>query len=295
MPKPYRRRKGKNGPYVGNYRATIDGRDINLGTKDAHEATARARLAKQGKWPPLPAAVDAVLDAVDPGRQSSAPPPPQVQEDSNAIEGDRRPSSAGRPGEPSADTTTTEPPTTEPEPLADAMRAAAEEATGRGGPDPEVQAEQENHVNTELAAVMAELGGGASGADLLDGICDGGAAFLLWAERKALELGINWTLARRKSKQRLVTKPMEEGALMRKALRVGLKGAMVQWFPDFSTRLTPGWAIAIGMVGGAGQALMTGELVNKETGAHVTVAEAVAQSREPAGEQAPQPSTPPAS
>jgi hypothetical protein len=52
MAKPYRRRKGKRGPFVGNFRVTINGRDLNLGTKDGEEAHQRARLAAKGKWPP---------------------------------------------------------------------------------------------------------------------------------------------------------------------------------------------------------------------------------------------------
>lgn len=294
MPKPYRRRKGKNGPYVGNYRATIDGRDLNLHTKDANEAQARARLAKKGKWPPIPAAVDAALDALDPGRDKT-PSPPEPAED---------PEGAGG-GGPHADTPTpaTHPPPPretpsheEPEDLNEAARAAAAESSGRATFSEETKAAQENGVNTELAAVMAELGGGgASGADLLDGVCDGAAAFLLWAEGKALELGVNWALIRRKSDQRLKTKPLEQSALMRKALRVGLKGAAVIHFPDFATRLTPGWAIAIGLVGGAGQTLMLGELVNKNTGQAVTVAEAVSQAQEAAQQQPPPPPAPPAS
>lgn len=289
MAKPYRRRKGKSGPYVGNYRVTIDGRDINLQTKDAHEATARARLAKLGKWPPIPAAVDAALDALDPGRDKTPDPPP-----------DAEPADGGGGASPTEPPVPNAPPPRETpsheqqEPLNEAMHAAAAEASGHGGPDPEVQAEQENGVNTELAAIMAELGGGQGGADLLDGLADGAAAFILWAEAKALELGVNWALARRKSDHRLKTKPVEQGALMRKALRVGLKGMAVIHFPEFSTRLTPGWAIAIGMIGGAGQALMTGELVTKD-GKVIPVSVAVAQSQEPPVETAPPQSTPPAS
>lgn len=294
MPKPYRRRKGKNGPHVGNYRVTFDGRDINLHTKDANEAHARARLVSKGKWPPIDAAVEAARNALDPSRTTVPEPPEQLAGEPEEIGGGGphadRPQPVTHPPPP-RETPSHEPP----EDLNEAARAAAAETTGGGGPDPETRAEQENHVNAELASVMAELGGGASGADLLDGLCDGAAAFLLWAEGKALELGINWAFARRKMDQRLKTKPIEQTALMRKALRVGLKGMAVLHFPDFATRLTPGWAIAIGMIGGAGQTLMLGELVDKKTGRSVAVADAVSQAQEAATQEPPPPPAPPAS
>jgi hypothetical protein len=282
--KPYRRRKGKNGPYIGNYRCSFNGRDINLQTKDAHEAHARARLVTKGKWPPIDAAVAAARTALDPGAPATDPEPPAEPAGESEETGG---------GEPRADapSETHSPPPREspshdpPADLNEAARAAADETTGRTSFDEETQAEQQNGVNTELASVMSELGGGQNGADLLDGLCDGGAAFILWAERKALELGINWTLSRRGSKQRLVTKPIDDqGALMRKSLRVGLKGMAVIHFPDIATRLTPGWAIAIGMVGGAGQMLMSAALVDKEKGTVIAVADAMAQAQAAAQE-----------
>jgi hypothetical protein len=82
-----------------------------------------------------------------------------------------------------------------------------------------------------------------------------------------------------------VTKPIDDqGALMRKSLRVGLKGMAVIHFPDIATRLTPGWAIAIGMVGGAGQMLMSAALVDKEKGTVIAVADAMAQAQAAAQE-----------
>jgi hypothetical protein len=286
MPKPYRRRKGKTGPYVGNFRCTVDGRDINLLTKDASEALARARLAAKGKWPPIEAAVEAARAALDPG--ASDPEPPELAGEPAGVGG-----GAPQPNTPETLGTHAPPPRESPSheaaaPLNEAAAAAAAEATGDPAEKIEQQAEQANHVNTELAAVMAELSGGAGGGDLLDGLCDGAAAFILWAERKSIELGVNWTLERRKSKKRFKAGELEQGSLMRKALRVGLKGAAVTYFPDFATSLTPSWAIAIGMIGGATQCVMTGELVDTETGRSQAVGEAFAAAKAAAQEQAPQ-------
>ena len=293
MAKPYRRRKGKNGPYVGNYRVSINGRDINLETKDAQEAHARARLAAKGKWPVIPAAVSAAVDALDPGRTQD-PEPSHLAGDAEG-EGGGTPHAVPPathvppPPEPSSHET--------PPPLNDAAAAAAAEVSGGVGVDPEVQAEQENGVNVELKAVMAELGGGASGADLLDGLCDGGAAFLLWAEAKAMQLGVNWTLKRRRSPLRIVLEQPEQSSIMRKALRVGLKGAMVTYFPDFAQQLTPGWAIAIGLVGGAGVSVMNGKFIDTKNGKETSVGDVIAQAQAEAtaaAEPAPE-ASPPAS
>lgn len=296
MPKPYRRRKGKTGPYVGNFRCTFDGRDINLKTKDAHEALARARLVKKGKWPPIDAAVDAAQAALDPGNTDPVPLPEADPGEAQSGAGPHADPPATHP----APLRESEAPSHDPPPsLNEAARAAAEEASGVTGEDHEAQAEQQNHVNEELRAVMAELGGGASGADLLDGLCDGVAAFALWAEAKGIQLGVNWTLAKRKSTVRLVTKQPEQGDLMRKCLRVGLKGAVLTYFPDFATSITPAWAIAIGLTGGAVSSVMAGELVNIQSGQHQPVGEAVAEVRAQAQAAADvppsQPPAPPAS
>lgn len=279
MAKPYRRRKGKNRPYVGNYRVTVDGRDINLGTKDAQEAQARARLAKQGKWPPEEAAVAAAVDALDPGRH-------KVPEPSLATAGATTGEGGGTPHAVPPVTHVPPPPEApshEPaQSLNDAAAAAAAELADEVEEVTAEQAEQENGVNAELRAIMGELSGGATGGDLLDGICDGASAFLLWAEGKAIELGVNWTLARRKSTMRLQTQQLEQTSLMRKALRVGLKGAAITYFPDFATNLSPGWAIAIGLVGGAGQTVMQGQLIDMNTGQQQAVGDAIAQAQKEA-------------
>jgi hypothetical protein len=285
MAKPYRRKK--NGKLVGSFRATIDGRDLNLETKDASEAHRRARLATQGKWPVSEAAANAAAAALDPAEEDSQPEAPA--ESSPVMDGGapqtaalpvtHAPSSAG--------------PVAPLESLADAAAAAAAEVSGsaEGERVEAAQLERESSVDSELAGIMAELGKDAGGADLLSGVCDGVAAFLLWGERKAIELGVNWTLARRKDPRRLVTAEVPEDSLMRKSLRVGLKGMAVIHFPDLSTRLTPGWAIAIGMVGGAGMAAIGGKLVNVDKKTEVSVADSMAAAQSSAPEAA---SAPPA-
>lgn len=292
--KPYRRRKGKNGPFIGNYRCTFDGRDINLQTKDAHEAHARARLVTKGKWPPIEAAVAAARTALDPGAPATDPEPPESA-------GEPEETGGGEPHDETPSPSTHSPPPREqpsheaaPD-LNEAARTAAEEASGHTSFDKEKQAEQAHDVDAELKTIMEELGGGAGGVDLLNMIADGGSAFLLFAEKKGIELGVNWVLARRKAKHRVVLPSLEEGDKMRAVLRIGLKAKLVELLPDFTTRLTPGWAIAIGMVGGAGQMVMGAALVDKDKGTAVAVAEVLSQAQAAAQEPPAATATPPAS
>lgn len=71
IPKPQRARKGKTGKYVGNYfiKDPADGHQINLGTKNATEALARAKeFATTGKrnfQDDLDGAAEATLAAVE--------------------------------------------------------------------------------------------------------------------------------------------------------------------------------------------------------------------------------------
>jgi hypothetical protein len=265
MAKPYRRRKGKNGAYVGNFRVAVDGRDINLGTKDATEAHARARLAVKGKWPPIPAAVESITQSLDPG----APPPEQVPEPSPPAGATT--DEGGGPLHAVPPVTHGPPPPEAPshdpsQPLNEAIADAATQVSGIGS-SPEKQAAQENDVDAEMRAVLEELNGGATGAELIDFLCDAGAGILLWAETKGIQLGVNTVLARRKADWRLRTKELEEKHVMRRVLRVGLKASAVKYFPDIASNLSPGWAIAIGLVGGGVTTVVGGSIVDARTGA----------------------------
>jgi len=85
MARPFRRRKGKAGPYTGNYRQPLrgDDGDVNLRTKDADEAQRRGRLVLEaydagvrGKqlelaWSPS-AAARSMRAALDPARAAEA-------------------------------------------------------------------------------------------------------------------------------------------------------------------------------------------------------------------------------
>lgn len=283
--KPFRRRKGpkgKGGPLVGNYRVTFQGRDINLRTKDAAEATHRAKLLKQGKWdgrewPPTTAAVAAALASLDPGADPDPPARPEDDKDG----GGELPVVT-----PPIDTPEPPPPSREPSheerpPLDQAMKEAAEETDTKSERADQAVVEQQNAASDELRSIMAELGNTTDGqADLLTGLADGAAAFALWAEAKAIEWGINWSLARRKppTKTRFHAGQVDEKSLMRRTLRVGIKATVVTYFPDFAQQLTPPMAIAIGLVGGAVVAVTEGQLVDehgKATKAGELVDEAV--------------------
>jgi hypothetical protein len=284
--KPFRRKKGSKGPYVGSYRCNFDGRDVNLRTKDPSEAAARARLLKQGKWdgrawPPVQVAAAAAVRALDPG----ADPDPMATEPPDNGGGVELPTDETRPD---ADNPETTPPPREPshepeperEPLHVAARAAAEE---QKQPERDDQAaEQEKATSDELRAIMAELGSTADGqGDLLTGLADGVAAFTLWAEGKAIEWGVNWTLVRRKPKTdvRFRAGQLDEKSLMRRTLRVGIKATVVTYFPDFVNTLTPPIAITIGLVGGAIAAVTGGELVNTKTGETTAAADVLAEAK----------------
>lgn len=281
MAKPYRRRKGKTGPFVGNYRVTVDGRDLNLKTKDAREAMARARLAVLGKWPPEEAAVRAAVNTVDPG--ASLPGLAGVVFNSPRADAGEAPPESGPAGGPSVADPVTAPAEGTPaapevpgsgaaseqpppsEPPEQAARAAAAEAAGEEERVTDARAEQERQSQAELDEVMKELTGGAAGGEFIDGVAGMCAGALLWMERKSLELGWGWTLRGRTGKQ-LVTYPTPPDSFSHKALRVGLKAWGVMYFPELSTRLTPGWAIALGLITGGIGAVAGGDLVDVETG-----------------------------
>lgn len=278
MAKPYRRRKGgKKGPFVGNFRVTVNGRDLNLGTKDANEALARARLAVKGLWPPDEVAAAAAAKNIDPARAvgpavgallnlpgAPAPAPPEVD---HAVTVAPTSGGEGSPDLSGSAAAASQPDPPAPGPgLDDAAAAAAREAAGT---DEEVQAtkaEREAEIEGELAGIMGELSGGQGGGQLVDGVCDGVAAAILWAERKGIELGWKWTFQKHTGK-RLVAGPQPDpGDLARRCLRVGLKGVAIVHFPELAAKLTPAWAIAIGCIAGAGGAIIGGQLVDVESG-----------------------------
>lgn len=277
MAKPYRRKK--NGKYVGSFRVTLPGgRDINLGTKNATEAHHRSRLAAAGEWPPEDAAARAAAASLAPDAPDlSAAAPAGAEDASGAVDA----SAAGAAGgdDPVPDAGGGAPVPVAPAVSADdaAAAAAAAVADDAGERVEAEQIERESAVQSELDSIMGELTGGQPGGELLDGIADGAAAFLLWAERKGLELGWKWTLQSRTGKRLETTQPAQD-AISRKALRVGLKGLAVVYLPDLTTRLTPGWAVAIGLIGGAGGAFMSGRLVDVESGETQPVADVLANA-----------------
>jgi hypothetical protein len=112
------------------------------------------------------------------------------------------------------------------------------------------------------------------------------AGLLLAAERKTIEWGGTWALRRRKDKRIFV--PGDPPEIMCEALAAGLHGYAVTWFPDFAMRLTPGWAVVLGVVGGGGAMLVGARAIEPQSGGDVAPAPA------PANGAAPQPPAPPA-
>jgi hypothetical protein len=298
--KPYRRRKGKGGTFVGNWRVTVDGRDINLGTKDANEARARAKLAAAGKWPPEEAAKRVALATMDPGTSvpsfvpllgtESDPPPPPPPE-----------MPAGPPIDPPDEVTPPaappdDPPTPGPSETFEAAAArAAAEAGGQGEDVTADKATREKQAEDELAGLMAELSGGAGQSEIVDSVADGLAAGILWLERKSIELGWGWTF-RKPTGRALVTKPHDPAGIERKCIKVGMKAVLTVHFPELAAKLTPGWAIAIGCTMGAVVTVAKADFVDIETGHVTTAADAMAAAGAPPIPSMPGvPSPPPAS
>lgn len=276
MAKPYRRRK--NGKLVGNFRVTLpSGRDLNLKTKDAREALARAALAVKGKWPPEEAAVAAALETLDPGASPEAGAGDPAGTDQDPAPPAAAEGAAGAPaGEPQRSTA----PAGAPEPTRTLDDAAAAAAAGADGGAERVEAEQverENAATDELQSLMAELTKGAGGADLLDAAADMAAAAILWAERKSIELGWQATMLKR-TRRRLETVQPPPESIMRKTLRIGLKVTALQRWPGFMDKLTPGWAIAIGMLGGGAQAIAAGQLVAVDSGEVTPIGDAAREA-----------------
>lgn len=65
----------RRGKFIGSFRVTIKGREINLDTKDATEALRRAKLAARGLWPQEQNAAVAVAAAFDSEPPQDATPP----------------------------------------------------------------------------------------------------------------------------------------------------------------------------------------------------------------------------
>lgn len=234
VPKPYRRKK--RGRYVGNFRVTVAGEDLNLGTKDANEATRRARLAAAGKWPPVEAAAEAAAAALDPGAAHTPTPEPGPEP---PIE----PAAPGPPGDGAPAGAAATPAGAAPtEPLGDAARAAAADASAdpdaatnaAGAPAPD--------LDGEIRRVMGDLGVGGS-ADLFEQGADGIAALLLWLQGKAIELGIEWRLKVPEAQVPQIG-PSEPP---RTILRLGVKAQAMRWFPNLLDQVQPWMAIVVGL------------------------------------------------
>lgn len=64
----------RRGKYIGSWRISIKGREVNLLTKDATEAKRRAQLAARGLWPSEEPAADALNKALDIDVQGGSEP-----------------------------------------------------------------------------------------------------------------------------------------------------------------------------------------------------------------------------
>jgi hypothetical protein len=251
MANVYRRKK--NGKFIGSYFIDVDGVPLNLHTKDAAEARRRAGLAARGKWPPVDAAAEAAIEAMDPaGSDDSAAAAPAA-----VVVG----SVADAPIE-AAPEAVSPTPSAQPQPAVSPAEAASAAAAEMAGERAEaagvaVAVDQQAAVDAKLAAVMAKVAGGSGGDDVLGTACSMVAGLLLGAERKAIEWGVSGPL--KKSNRAFV--PGEPTEIALEALAAGLQGYAVQLWPDFASKLTPGWAVVLGLAVGGGAMVTTGKVV----------------------------------
>lgn len=243
------RNKKPGGKYYGSYRlrtSKSSGKSISLQTQDADEAQRRARLWKKKLWSPsspVEGAAAAAAAAMDPGTDPPADPPPP-DDPPAAHAGTTETGGAGAP---------------EREPLDDAAQAAAAEASGAKADYIPPGANFED----EIQAAMGDLGVGGD-ADLLEQAADGVAALLLWAEGKAVELGVNWSLKRRGRTERLVVGTVAADGAPRKVVRICLKAQALRSFPTLFQKLEPWMGIVVGLVMGAGVQIQGAHFVDKD-------------------------------
>jgi hypothetical protein len=254
----FRNRKA-NGRYYGSYRVILQKgskKSISLETQDADEAQRRARLAKKGLWSPTGAAATAAAAALDPGRSDEAPPaPPGIAGDRPAGPDRRAAMDGGDPAAGAAQGGGVD----DREPLDAAAQAAAAEAAG-------AKAEYippSGGLEDDVKAAMADLGVGGD-ADLFEQAADGVAAFLLWAEGKAVEAGINWRLKRRGRSERFVNGSSSADGVSRKIVRASVKAQALRWFPKLFETVEPWMGIAVGLAVGAGEQIKGAHFVDKD-------------------------------
>lgn len=283
MAKPFRRRKRKGGPFVGSYFVPINGKDVNLGTKDAREAHLRARLAAVGKWPPSAAAAAAMAAALDPTAEPTAP---LDVESTPAPEPPAAPPL--EPPPPPAPPSQDEPRRPLHEAVADAANAAAgQEVTEEGGEPAAAAAASEDE---EVRAIMAELGS----AEAMDSFCDGAAAVTLKAEAWLIGAGVNWAfLRKRKRRLECATPGQTPDAIERKCLRVGYRALAARYAPALAN-IGPGLAILAGLSFGAVAAVIGGRVVDATTGEATEVKAVIEQAQAGGVAAAPAPAPAPA-
>lgn len=270
MAKPYRRRKGKN--FVGNFRCDINGADVNLETKDANEAYRRAKLCAKGEWSPKSRRGSVVAESAAVVAQAALDPTAPDHETAGHADlpaalgggGPQTTPSVHLPPSPAVITPPQVPAATA-ERIEDAAAAAAAEVAGaeEGERVEAAQITREAAIDAKLSALMGKLAGADGGTDLAAGVCSMAADFLLVVEKKTIEWGGTWALRRRGGKgvSMVAGDPPE---LARQALALGLQAYAVRYLPDFADRLTPGWAVAIGLaVGGSGM-VMNASIVKRD-------------------------------
>lgn len=244
MAKPFRRKK--RGKLVGNFFATVDGRDVNLQTKDAHEADRRARLAVRGKWPVVDAAAAAAVGSLDPAADAAGgpigpedPTPPPVPE--------------GPPPDLTPPALPVQPPVL-PVPLDDAAAAAAAEVSGTT-PDPADPGAPT--VDDEVKSIMSELSG--PDGQLAEEVCDQVGKGLLWSQGHLLRLGVKWTTGKQ-----FRPGPVADDSLSRRCLAKSLRALARLHLPGMLEQITPGWGLVLGLGLGAMGQLAGGEVVAED-------------------------------
>lgn len=216
------RRRKKNGKFVGNW---FWG-DVNLETKDATLAKARARLVDQGKWPPDDPAAASVEEGL-------------------AGAGDDQPDDA-------ESTDDTPPPA--PGPQAPPAPPARDTPDGDGGPAPGGDG-AEGPTSDAWAEAAAEAAGSspeeiaqarADGVDLGQEMADAATGLVASAPGLLARLGVYIGTRKRKPPLRLQLPEVNESSKAFALTRVSLDACMRRWAPSLA-HVNPGW----GLVGGA--------------------------------------------
>jgi hypothetical protein len=227
-------RRKRSGKYTGNWIVRVDGRDVNLNTKDKNEARENARLALAGEWPrdadaDSRSAAGNLADADDPEpRVPTAPPARPVE-------------AAPEPPE-------------EPEVLAAAEPASVGDLNAAA-----VEADAAFGEMADAAGVTPEEMRGAI-AELMTDAPQLVAGIHLAAQGVLVQIGYYFVKGKR-TKTALVPKPIGPDAPERRILALGWKAALAK--ADLNIETIPWWLpLLVGMAWTATVQVKSAEVVD---------------------------------